>query len=70
MFFRLTSSILGTSNFEAIYLFGEAHEELDELEGEDSLFIEENGEPKFAIIPIELFDALESYRGIIEGNRR
>lgn len=54
-------------NIDIKYL-NEIKEELDELEGEDSLFIEENGEPKFAIIPIEFFDALESYRGIIEGN--
>lgn len=45
----------------------EIKEELDELHADDAIFVEENGDTKFVILPIEQFDELESYRDLLDG---
>ena len=44
----------------------EIKEELDELQCDDAIFVEQNGNAKFVIIPIEQFDELESYRELLD----
>lgn len=47
----------------------ELKEELDYLENDDVLYLEEDGEEKYVVLPVELYDVLESYRSIFEDGK-
>lgn len=47
----------------------EIKEELDQLEEDDAIFVDENNDTKYVILPVGLYDMLESYRSLLEGDK-
>lgn len=45
----------------------EIKEELDELSGDEAIFVEDNGNAKYVILPIEQYDELDSLRDLLDG---
>lgn len=56
-------------NIDIKYL-KEIKEELEELQEDDAIFVDDNNDTKYVILPIETYDLLESYRSILEGDKQ
>ena len=45
----------------------EIEEELNELSEDEVIFVEKDGQARYAILPIEQYDELDSYRDLLDG---